>query len=143
MVQKYLNKISGPLLDRIDLHVEVTPVPFSELSSSRTSENSENIRERVLKARDIQAKRFENHPGVYCNAQMGSKLLKEICVINQVGNNLLKTAMDRLNLSARAYDRILKVSRTIADLAGSEDIRPEHLAEAIQYRSLDREGWAG
>ncbi len=143
MVQKYLNKISGPLLDRIDLHVEVTPVPFSELSSTKMSENSSDVRERVMKARDIQAKRFEGHEGVYCNAQMGSKLLKEICVISSVGQNLLKTAMDRLNLSARAYDRILKVSRTIADLAGSEEIRPEHLAEAIQYRSLDREGWAG
>ena len=107
------------------------------------SENSSDVRERVMKARDIQAKRFEGHEGVYCNAQMGSKLLKEICVISSVGQNLLKTAMDRLNLSARAYDRILKVSRTIADLAGSEEIRPEHLAEAIQYRSLDREGWAG
>jgi len=143
MVQKYLNKISGPLLDRIDLHVEVTPVPFSELSSTRMSENSNEVRDRVMKARDIQAKRFEQHEGVYCNAQMGSKLLKEICVISSVGQNLLKTAMDRLNLSARAYDRILKVSRTIADLAGSDDIKPEHLAEAIQYRSLDREGWGG
>ena len=143
MVQRYLNKISGPLLDRIDLHVEVTPVPFSELSSSKNSENSDSVRYRVIKAREIQAKRFEGKEGVYCNAQMGSKLLKEICVISPVGANLLKTAMDRLNLSARAYDRILKVSRTIADLAGSEEIRPEHLAEAIQYRSLDREGWAG
>ncbi len=143
MVQKYLNKISGPLLDRIDLHVEVTPVPFSELSSTRTSEPSQQIRDRVLKARDLQAKRFEGQTGIYCNAQMSSKQLKEICVINAVGQNLLKTAMDRLNLSARAYDRILKVSRTIADLADSPDIRPEHLAEAIQYRSLDREGWAG
>jgi magnesium chelatase family protein len=143
MVQKYLNKISGPLLDRIDLHVEVTPVPFSELSSTKMSEHSGDVRERVMKARDIQAKRFEGNEGVYCNAQMSSKKLKEICIISSVGQNLLKTAMDRLNLSARAYDRILKVSRTIADLAGSEDIRPEHLAEAIQYRSLDREGWAG
>jgi magnesium chelatase family protein len=143
MVQKYLNKISGPLLDRIDLHVEVTPVPFSELSSTRTSEPSAAVRERVLQARDIQAKRFEGQTGIYCNAQMSSRQLKEICVINPVGQNLLKTAMDRLNLSARAYDRILKVSRTIADLAASEDIRPEHLAEAIQYRSLDRESWAG
>lgn len=143
MVQRYLNKISGPLLDRIDLHVEVTPVPFSELSSARTSEPSDTVRERVIAARDIQAERFKEHPGVYANAQMGSKLLKDICIINSVGQNLLKTAMDRLNLSARAYDRILKVSRTIADLAASPDIRPEHLAEAIQYRSLDREGWAG
>jgi magnesium chelatase family protein len=143
VVQRYLNKISGPLLDRIDLHVEVTPVSFTELSSEKTTEPSEKIRERVIKARDIQEKRFANNEGIYCNAQMGSKLLKEICVINHVGQNLLKTAMDRLNLSARAYDRILKVSRTIADLADSEEIRPEHLAEAIQYRSLDREGWAG
>ena len=143
MVQRYLNKISGPLLDRIDLHVEVTPVAFSELSSQRTSEPSEAIRERVIKAREIQAARYQEHRGIYANAQMSSKLLKEICKINSVGQNLLKTAMDRLNLSARAYDRILKVSRTIADLSASEDIKPEHLAEAIQYRSLDREGWGG
>lgn len=144
MVQRYLNKISGPLLDRIDLHVEVTPVSFTELSGSgHSGESSAQIRERVIKARAIQAKRFEQHNGVYANAQMGSKLLKEVCVISPVGAQLLKTAMERLNLSARAYDRILKVSRTIADLANSEDIRPEHLAEAIQYRSLDREGWAG
>lgn len=143
-VQRYLNKISGPLLDRIDLHVEVTPVSFSELSGGGSSgETSAQVRERVMKARAIQSKRFEEKLGVYCNAQMGSKLLKEVCVISSVGANLLKTAMERLNLSARAYDRILKVSRTIADLADSEDIRPEHLAEAIQYRSLDREGWAG
>jgi len=143
MVQRYLNKISGPLLDRIDLHVEVTPVAFSELSAEKTSEPSDNIRERVIKARDVQSKRFEGHTGVYSNAQMGSKLLKEICVINNIGQNLLKTAMDKLNLSARAYDRILKVSRTIADLEDSDDIKPQHLAEAIQYRSLDREGWGG
>ncbi len=143
MVQRYLNKISGPLLDRIDLHVEVTPVAFSELSSQSTSEPSTDVRTRVIAAREIQAARFAENPGIYCNAQMSSKLLKEICVISPVGANLLKTAMDRLNLSARAYDRILKVSRTIADLAASPDIRPEHLAEAIQYRSLDREGWGG
>ncbi len=143
MVQRYLNKISGPLLDRIDLHVEVTPVPFSELSSSRTSEDSETIRNRVIKAREKQAERFKPQHGIYANAQMNSKLLKEICVVNAVGQNLLKTAMDRLNLSARAYDRILKVSRTIADLSDSGEIRPEHLAEAIQYRSLDREAWGG
>ncbi|MEO5947488.1 MAG: YifB family Mg chelatase-like AAA ATPase [Chitinophagaceae bacterium] len=142
-VQKYLNKISGPLLDRIDLHVEVTPVPFSELSSIKPQENSATIRERVIAAREIQAERYKDNPGIYCNAQISSKMLKEICVINQVGATLLKAAMEKLNLSARAYDRILKVSRTIADLSLSEDIKPEHLAEAIQYRSLDREGWAG
>jgi magnesium chelatase family protein len=140
-VQKYLNKISGPLLDRIDLHVEVTPVPFNELSSAKNSDTSAAIRERVIKAREKQAERYKNNPGIYCNAQMTSKMLKEICVIDTVGQNLLKAAMEKLNLSARAYDRILKVSRTIADLAGSEKIKPEHLAEAIQYRSLDREGW--
>ncbi|MBE7173375.1 MAG: YifB family Mg chelatase-like AAA ATPase [Williamsia sp.] len=142
-VQKYLNKISGPLLDRIDLHVEVTPVPFNQLSSLQKQEDSASIRERVIKAREIQTDRYKDQPGLHANAQMSSKLLKEICVINQAGQNLLKTAMQRLNLSARAYDRILKVSRTIADLAASPDIRIEHLAEAIQYRSLDREGWAG
>ena len=142
-VQKYLNKISGPLLDRIDLHVEVTPVPFSELSSHKMGEGSSVIRDRVIAARDIQAARFKDLEGIHANALMSSKTLKEICVIDKVGQNLLKAAMEKLNLSARAYDRILKVSRTIADLAASEDIKPEHLAEAIQYRSLDREGWAG
>jgi magnesium chelatase family protein len=143
-VQKYLNKISGPLLDRIDLHVEVTPVPFSELSNMQAKgEPSSTIRERVIKARDIQTERYQEIAGMYCNAQMSSKQLREICAINQAGEALLKRAMEKLNLSARAYDRILKVSRTIADLAGTENIQPEHLAEAIQYRSLDREGWAG
>lgn len=142
-VQKYLNKISGPLLDRIDLHVEVTPVPFSELSSNNMYEKSESIRERVIKAREIQSKRYEGNAGVYCNAQMSSNQMKTICVLGTAGANLLKTAMERLSLSARAYDRILKVSRTIADLAGAEDIQPEHVAEAITYRSLDREGWGG
>jgi magnesium chelatase family protein len=142
-VQKYLNKISGPLLDRIDLHVEVTPVPFNELSSVNSSENSNSIRDRVINARELQAERYKTNPGVYCNAQISSKMLKEICVIDTVGQNLLKNAMEKLNLSARAYDRILKVSRTIADLSASEKIKPEHLAEAIQYRSLDREGWGG
>jgi magnesium chelatase family protein len=142
-VQKYLNKISGPLLDRIDLHVEVTPVAFSELSSTQQFEKSERIRERVMKAREIQAERYKDNAGVYCNAQMSSKMLIEICLINTASQNLLKIAMEKLNLSARAYDRILKVSRTIADLAGSADIKAEHLAEAIQYRSLDREGWGG
>jgi magnesium chelatase family protein len=142
-VQKYLNKISGPLLDRIDLHVEVTPVAFSELSSIQPSEKSERIRERVINAREIQEQRYKEQAGVYANAQMSSRMLKEICVINKACQNLLKIAMEKLNLSARAYDRILKVSRTIADLAASSDIKAEHLAEAIQYRSLDREGWAG
>jgi len=143
-VQKYLNKISGPLLDRIDLHVEVTPVAFSELSNNNSKgELSSSIRDRVIKAREIQTERYKNTPGMYANAQMSSKQLREICVINQAGEALLKKAMERLNLSARAYDRILKVSRTIADLAGSAGIKAEHLAEAIQYRSLDREGWAG
>ncbi|TXI32007.1 MAG: ATP-binding protein [Niabella sp.] len=142
-VQKYLNKISGPLLDRIDLHVEVTPVPFSELSKTGREQDSATIREKVIKARDVQAERYKNAEGVYANAQMSSKMLKEICVIDQVGQMLLKAAMEKLNLSARAYDRILKVSRTIADLEGSENIKPEYLAEAIQYRSLDREGWGG
>ncbi|WP_462219599.1 YifB family Mg chelatase-like AAA ATPase [Ferruginibacter sp.] len=141
IVQRYLSRISGPLLDRIDLHVEVTPVAFSELSSNHQYEKSKSIRERVIKARDIQHERYKNNEGVYANAQMSSKQLKEICIISTAGQNLLKVAMEKLNLSARAYDRILKVSRTIADLAASEDIKPEHLAEAIQYRSLDREGW--
>jgi magnesium chelatase family protein len=143
-VQKYLNKISGPLLDRIDLHVEVTPVAFSELSNKNSKgESSSDIRDRVIKAREIQAERYKNCNGIYANAQMSSKQLREICVINIAGEALLKRAMERLNLSARAYDRILKVSRTIADLANCADIKAEHLAEAIQYRSLDREGWAG
>ena len=143
MVQKYLNKISGPLLDRIDLHVEVTPVAFSELSAIRPAEPSAAIRDRVIQAREIQAERYKEYPGVYCNAQMSSKLLKSICVINPAGTTLLKTAMQKLNLSARAYDCILKVSCTIADLSASADIKPEHLVEAIHFRSLDREGWGG
>jgi magnesium chelatase family protein len=143
IVQKYLNKISGPLLDRIDLHVEVTPVAFSELTSAKQMERSSDIRDRVIMARNIQEQRYKEQQGIYCNAQMSSKLLKEICVISQPGANLLKIAMQKLNLSARAYDRILKVSRTIADLAQSDEIKPEHIAEAIQYRNLDRENWAG
>lgn len=143
VVQKYLNKISGPLLDRIDIHVEVTPVPFKELTAERLTEKSEVIRQRVVSAREAQEKRFQGKESVYCNAQMSTKMLRSVCKINDEGQALLKTAMDRLGLSARAYDRILKVSRTIADLANSENIKTEHLAEAIQYRSLDREGWAG
>ena len=142
-VQKYLNKISGPLLDRIDIHVEVTPVSYNELAAERKSEKSENVRVRVIKARAIQEKRFKENDGVHCNAQIGSKQLREVCKIDEAGNQLLKTAMEKLGLSARAYDRILKVARTIADLDESEKIETNHLAEAIQYRSLDREGWAG
>ncbi|HRR24823.1 MAG TPA: YifB family Mg chelatase-like AAA ATPase, partial [Bacteroidia bacterium] len=143
IVQRYLSKISGPLLDRIDLHVEVTPVSFSELSKKRVSEKSEDIRKRVVEARVIQEERYKEQDGIYCNAQMSSKMLHDICRISDEGNQLLKTAMEKLGLSARAYDRILKVSRTIADLAASPDIKTEHLAEAIHFRSLDREGWAG
>ena len=143
MVQKYLSKISGPLLDRIDLHVEVTPVNFSELASERKAEPSENIRERVIKAREIQSERFGNKPNLHANAQMSPQMVRDICKIDAAGQNLLKKAMERLGLSARAYDRILKVARTIADLGGSEEILLEHLAEAIHFRSLDREGWAG
>ncbi len=142
-VQKYLNRISGPLLDRIDLHVEVTPVGFNELSSLDPGETSAVIRERVIRARDQQYMRFSDQKGVYANAQMDSNLLKKICRIEKAGTSILKTAMEKLNLSARAYDRILKVSRTIADLDNQEEIKTEHLAEAIQYRSLDRESWAG
>ncbi len=142
-VQKYLNRISGPLLDRIDLHVEVTPVGFNELSASGAVETSASIRERVIQAREKQYRRFSEQAGIYANAQMDSGLLKKICRIEKAGSVLLKSAMEKLNLSARAYDRILKVSRTIADMDEKEEIRTEHLAEAIQYRSLDRESWAG
>ncbi len=143
VVQRYLNKVSGPLLDRIDLHVEVTPVSFDQMTSNRKGESSQEIRERVIKARERQAARFNGNGEVYSNAMMNPQMVKSICEINETGKVLLKTAMERLGLSARAYDRILKVSRTIADLANSDDIMIEHLAEAIQYRSLDREGWAG
>ena len=144
VVKRYLNKISGPLLDRIDLHVEVTPVSPEELADYIPSkESSEVIAERVVEARQIQTERFKDQKNVFCNAQMSSRMVKEVCQLDQAGLTLLKTAMKKLQLSARAYDRILKVARTGADLAGSEDIKIEHLAEAIQYRSLDREGWSG
>jgi magnesium chelatase family protein len=142
-IQKYLNKISGPLLDRIDLHVEVTPVPFTDLGAPYSGERSNDIRKRVIAARNIQQKRFTAHPDIFANAHISSALLREICVLDKDCSHLLKVAMERLSLSARAYDRILKVSRTIADLAGCEKISPAHVAEAIQYRSLDRAGWAG
>ncbi|WP_044207554.1 YifB family Mg chelatase-like AAA ATPase [Flammeovirga sp. OC4] len=142
-VQRYLNKVSGPLLDRIDLHVEVTPVSFEEMTEVKPAESSEAIRARVIEARKIQEERFKDFTNaVHCNAMMPSQLVKQVCVLDALGKNLLKAAMDRLGLSARAYDRILKVGRTIADLAGSENIKAEHIAEAIQYRSLDRESWA-
>ncbi len=140
-VQKYLNKISGPLLDRIDIHIEVVPVPFGKLSEIKSSESSETVRKRVIVAREKQTERFKDSPGIHSNAQMSSKMLRVHCELDSAGNTLLKTAMERLGLSARAYDRILKVSRTIADLENSADIKTEHLAEAIQYRSLDRESW--
>ncbi|MDR1882946.1 MAG: YifB family Mg chelatase-like AAA ATPase [Prevotella sp.] len=141
-VQKYLNKISGPLLDRIDIHIEIIPVPFDKISDKTPAEASKSIRERVIKAREIQGQRFKDEEGIYCNAQMTPKLLAKYASPDNAGLELLKTAMDRFNLSARAYDRILKVSRTIADLDNSEHIQPKHLAEAINYRNLDRETWA-
>jgi magnesium chelatase family protein len=143
VVQKYLNKVSGPLLDRIDLHVEVTPVTFDQMTATRKAETSHDIQQRVEKAREVQTKRFAEQADIHSNAMMPSQMVKDICQISDAGRMLLKTAMERLGLSARAYDRILKVARTIADLAGTEEIQIQHLAEAIQYRSLDREGWAG
>lgn len=142
-MQRYLSKISGPLLDRIDIHIEVNPVPFEKLSEKSTSEKSEHIRLRVIEARKLQASRFQNIKGIHYNAQMTSKLIREFCDLEDESLQLLKTAMEKLNLSARAYDRILKVARTIADLDFSKNIKPQHIAEAIQYRSLDREGWLG
>ncbi len=135
--------MSGPLLDRIDIHIEVTPVTYDKLSDKRVGEGSAPIRQRVIEARRLQEVRYEKSKFIHCNAQMDSKTLKEICDIDEAGNKLLRSAMDRLKLSARAYDRILKVARTIADLDKSENIRTEHLSEAIHYRSLDRENWAG
>ena len=144
IVKKYLNKISGPLLDRIDLHVEVTPVSYDELAEFKPADvSSEQIRECVIEARKIQIERFKDYRDIHANAQMPSRMVREVCEITTAGQTLLKTAMNKLQLSARAYDRILKVARTSADLSASADIKIEHLAEAIQYRSLDREGWAG
>lgn len=140
-VEKYLNRISGPLLDRIDLHIEVVPVPFEELSKKSAGEKSSSVRARVTRARQIQTERFADVPGIHSNSQMNSKMIQKYCSLNEECSNLLKGAMDKLNLSARAYDRILKVARTIADLDNSQYIKEEHLAEAIQYRSLDRENW--
>ena len=140
-VQKYINRISGPLFDRIDIHIEVVPVDFKRLSDARQTEHSRDIRERVIDARHIQEKRFEGLDGVHSNSQIPSRMLREVCRIDESGNMMLKTAMEKLGLSARAYDRILKVSRTIADLDHASDIRTEHLAEAINYRSLDRDSW--
>jgi magnesium chelatase family protein len=141
MVQRYLNKISGPLLDRIDIHIEVIPVPFNELSNMEEGEKSEKIRERVIDARKIQEKRYTDSPGIHANAQMTSKQIRKICRIDEASQTLLKNAMEKLSLSARAYDRILKVARTIADLDNSENILSEHLAVAINYRRLDRDSW--
>jgi len=143
VVQKYLNRISGPLLDRIDIHIEVVPVPFEKLSELRPAEPSEVVRQRVIRARKIQMERFKKHEGIHSNAQLTPALMREHCIISEEGSQLLKNAMEKLGLSARAYDRIIKVSRTVADLDDSADIQPHHLAEAIHYRSLDRESWAG
>lgn len=142
-MQRYMSKISGPLLDRIDLHIEVTPVPFDKISDSRPSESSHAIRERVIKARRIQTDRFKTSENVHYNAQMTVRQIRKYCQLSEESKSLLKAAMERLNLSARAYDRILKVARTIGDLDNSMDIQPHHISEAIQYRSLDREGWLG
>jgi magnesium chelatase family protein len=142
-IHKYTGKISGPLLDRIDIHVEVPAVKYVELASKRTGESSASIRNRVVAARTVQASRFAGRQPVFCNADMGPKELREFCGIDRDGADLLRSAMSKLGLSARAYDRILKVARTVSDLAASEEIRAEHLAEAIQYRSLDRSFHAG
>ena len=142
-VQKYLNKISGPLLDRIDLHVEVTPVSFDELSSQESAEKSKSIRKRVIDARFIQTQRYKSNPKVHSNAQMTNSQLKLACALDEKCSKLLKDAMNKLDLSARAYNRILKVARTIADLDKSNNIMMNHIAEAIQFRSLDRDNWAG
>lgn len=143
MVQKYLNRISGPLLDRIDMHIEVVPVKYDKLSNSGNTERSSSVRDRVIRARSLQAKRFESVRGVYSNAQMTSSMQRKYCQLDEAGGRLLKTAMEVRGLSARAYDRILKVARTIADMDASEHILAEHISEAINYRNLDKDGWAG
>jgi len=142
-MQRYLGKISGPLLDRIDIHIEVTPVPFEKLTDERKSESSDAIRERVTNARSIQTTRFKESNKVHYNAQMNVQQIRKYCLLDEASKGLLKNAMEQLSLSARAYDRILKVSRTIADLQGDSDVNGTHIAEAIQYRSLDRDGWLG
>ena len=139
---KYLNKISGPLLDRIDIHCEVQPVPFAQLSQMQPGEPSAVIRERVIKARKLQEERFKPYKGIHCNAQMSEKMLHKFAEPDNASLDMLRMAMERLKLSARAYSRILKVARTIADLAGSEQVLTQHIAEAIGYRSLDRSDWA-
>ena len=140
-ISRYLNKISGPLLDRIDIQCEIQPVPFDQLSQGAPGESSAAIRERVVAARAIQAERFKDTPGVYCNAQMSSKMLRRYCAIDDNSMRLLRTAMDRYDMSARAYDRIIRVARTIADLHACPDILPGHIREAISYRALDRSTW--
>ena len=140
-MKKYLNRISGPLFDRIDLHVEVVPVPFKDLAEASSSEKSAEIRKRVIRARAVQSERYKDSKSVHNNAQMNHNDLNKFCQLNETGRQLLKTAMEKLSLSARAYDRIIKVSRTIADLENSPEIKTEHLAEAIHYRSLDRDSW--
>jgi len=141
IIQRYLNKISGPLLDRIDIHIEVVPVSYNKLSDPAPGEPSEKIRERVIIARNTQSDRFLENENTYCNAQMSSRLIREHCTIDTAGKALLKKAMEKLGLSARAYDRILRVARTIADLEQEANIQSYHLAEAIQYRSLDKNNW--
>jgi len=143
MVQKYLNRISGPLLDRIDIHIEVVPVNYERLAGTTAAETSATVRERVVRARAVQTERFAGADGIHCNAQMTSSMIRRHCHLDETGAKLLRAAMEMRGLSARAYDRILKVARTIADLDNSPDIRPDHLSEAINYRNLDREGWAG
>jgi len=140
-IQRFLSKISGPILDRIDIHINVNPVNINELTGRKESEKSSVIRDRVIKAREVQTDRFKNHKGLYSNAGMNSKEIKEYCRLNKASEDILKMATAKLGLSARAYDKILKVARTIADMAGESDIQAEHISEAVQYRSLDRTQW--